>query len=224
MKEIKMEIKKHFKLYKSGKQWVTAAVATVAVSTALLYGGVAHANQQVQQASTTQDQTSTVNNDIDKTVALDTNTDQSAQTTDKKQVVSNTNQSKTDDTSTADKNSTSIPVSVLPSNNTEKQAKNYNEQDKGNYGNIDTAYFSNNQLHVSGWNATNASQGTNSRQIIVRDITTNNELGRTDVTNNVARPDVKNVHNVYNADNSGFDVNVNIDFSKMKDYRDSIEI
>ncbi|MDW5473071.1 KxYKxGKxW signal peptide domain-containing protein [Limosilactobacillus reuteri] len=33
-----MEIKKHFKLYKSGKQWVTAAVATVAVSTALLYG------------------------------------------------------------------------------------------------------------------------------------------------------------------------------------------
>ena len=153
-----MEIKKHFKLYKSGKQWVTAAVATVAVSTALLYGGVAHANQQVQQASTTQDQTSTVNNDIDKTVALDTNTDQSAQTTDKKQVVSNTNQSKTDDTSTADKNSTSIPVSVLPSNNTEKQAKNYNEQDKGNYGNIDTAYFSNNQLHVSGWNATNASQ------------------------------------------------------------------
>ncbi|WP_369933669.1 KxYKxGKxW signal peptide domain-containing protein, partial [Limosilactobacillus caviae] len=26
-----MEIKKHFKLYKSGKQWVTAAVATVAL-------------------------------------------------------------------------------------------------------------------------------------------------------------------------------------------------
>lgn len=222
MKEIKMEIKKHFKLYKSGKQWVTAAVATVAVSTALLYGGVAHADQQVQQASTTQDQTSTVN--TDKTVALDTNTDQSAQTTDKKQVVANTNQSKTDDTSTADKNSTLTPVSTLPSTDNEKQNQNYNKQDNGNYGNIDTAYFNNNQLHVSGWNATNASQGTNSRQIIVRDITTNNELGRTDVTNNVARPDVKNVHNVYNADNSGFDVNVNIDFSKMKDYRDSIEI
>ena len=129
-----MEIKKHFKLYKSGKQWVTAAVATVAVSTALLYGGVAHADQQVQQASTTQDQTSTVNNDTDKTVALDTNTDQSAQTTDKKQVVSNTNQSKTDDTSTADKNSTSIPVSVLPSNNTQKQAKNYMSKTKETMG------------------------------------------------------------------------------------------
>ncbi|WP_369933657.1 KxYKxGKxW signal peptide domain-containing protein, partial [Limosilactobacillus caviae] len=31
MKGIVMEIKKHFKLYKSGKQWVTAAVATVAL-------------------------------------------------------------------------------------------------------------------------------------------------------------------------------------------------
>lgn len=198
-----MEIKKHFKLYKSGKQWVTAAVATVAVSTALLYGGVAHADQQVQ-SSTTQDQTSTVNTNTTKTIAADTNADQPAQTADKNQAASNdtTNQSKTDSTSTTVKNLTSTPVSTLPSTDNEKQNQNYNKHDNGNYGNIDTAYFSNNQLHVSGWNATNASQGTNSRQIIVRDITTNNELGRTDVTNNVARPDVKNVHNVYNADNS----------------------
>ena len=224
MKEIKMEIKKHFKLYKSGKQWVTAAVATVAVSTALLYGGVARADQQVQ-SSTTQEQTSTVNADTTKTVNSDTNTDQPAQTTDKNQVANDTtpNQSKIDSTATTNKGATTS-VSTLPSLDNEKQSQTYNKQDNGNYGNIDTAYFSNNQLHVSGWNATNASQGTNSRQIIVRDITTNNELGRTDVTNNVARPDVKNVHNVYNADNSGFDVNVNIDFSKMKDYRDSIEI
>ncbi|WP_414843098.1 KxYKxGKxW signal peptide domain-containing protein [Limosilactobacillus caviae] len=34
-----MEIKKHFKLYKSGKQWVTAAVATVALSTGMILGG-----------------------------------------------------------------------------------------------------------------------------------------------------------------------------------------
>ena len=30
-----MEIKKHFKLYKSGKQWLVAAVATIAVSAGL---------------------------------------------------------------------------------------------------------------------------------------------------------------------------------------------
>ncbi|MRH47270.1 hypothetical protein GIX82_10900, partial [Lactobacillus reuteri] len=44
MKGIVMEIKKHFKLYKSGKQWVTAAVATVALSTGMILGGVAHAD------------------------------------------------------------------------------------------------------------------------------------------------------------------------------------
>ena len=80
-----MEIKKHFKLYKSGKQWVTAAVATVAVSTALLYGGVAHADQQ-DQSSTTQDQTSAVNVDTAKTVI---STDQSTQTTNKNQAALN---------------------------------------------------------------------------------------------------------------------------------------
>lgn len=36
---IKMETKRHFKLYKSGKQWVTAAITTVAVSTGILIGG-----------------------------------------------------------------------------------------------------------------------------------------------------------------------------------------
>ena len=224
MKEIKMEIKKHFKMYKSGKQWVTAAVATVAVSTALLYGGVARADQQVQ-SSTTQEQTSTVNADTTKTVNSDTNTDQPAQTTDKNQVANDTtpNQSKIDSTATTNKGATTS-VSTLPSLDNEKQSQTYNKQDNGNYGNVDAAYFNNNQLHVSGWHATNASQGTDNRQVIVRDITTNNELGRTEVTNNVSRPDVKNVHNVYNAANSGFDVNINIDFSKMKDYRDSIEI
>ena len=224
MKEIKMEIKKRYKMYKSGKQWVTAAVATVAVSTALLYGGVARADQQVQ-SSTTQEQTSTVNADTTKTVNSDTNTDQPAQTTDKNQVANDTtpNQSKIDSTATTNKGATTS-VSTLPSLDNEKQSQTYNKQDNGNYGNVDAAYFNNNQLHVSGWHATNASQGTNSRQVIVRDITTNNELGRTNVTNNVSRPDVKNVHNVYNADNSGFDININIDFSKMKDYRDSIEI
>lgn len=53
-----MEIKKHYKLYKDGKQWVTAAVATVAASTALLMGGVVHADQET---TNTQPQTGTTN-------------------------------------------------------------------------------------------------------------------------------------------------------------------
>lgn len=39
-----MEQKKHFKLYKSGKQWITAAIATVAVSTGIILGEVAQAD------------------------------------------------------------------------------------------------------------------------------------------------------------------------------------
>ena len=39
-----MEQKKHFKLYKSGKQWITAAIATIAVSTGIILGGVAQAD------------------------------------------------------------------------------------------------------------------------------------------------------------------------------------
>src|SRR5699024_9040717 len=133
-------------------------------------------------------------------------------------------QSKNNGTSGTVNDHTPAPVSTFASINNDERNQLYNKQYNRNYGNVDTAYFNNNQLHVSGWHATNASQGTDNRQVIVRDITTNNELGRTEVTNNVSRPDVKNVHNVYNAANSGFDVNINIDFSKMKDYRDSIEI
>ncbi|WP_143454390.1 KxYKxGKxW signal peptide domain-containing protein, partial [Limosilactobacillus reuteri] len=33
-----MEVKKHFKLYKGGKQWLVAAVATVAVTAGLVLG------------------------------------------------------------------------------------------------------------------------------------------------------------------------------------------
>ena len=152
MKEIKMEIKKHFKLYKSGKQWMTAAVATVAVSTALLYGGVARADQQVQ-SSTTQDQTSAVNVDTAKTVI---STDQSTQTTNKNQAALNDktgDQSKNNGTSGTVNDHTPAPVSTFASINNDERNQSYNKQDKGNYGNIDTAYFSNNQLHVSGWNA-----------------------------------------------------------------------
>ena len=53
-----MEVKKHFKLYKSGKQWITAAVATVALSAGMVLGGVAHADTTTpadnQSVATTQ--------------------------------------------------------------------------------------------------------------------------------------------------------------------------
>lgn len=191
-----MGIKKHFKLYKSGKQWVTAAVATAAISTGLFLGGVAQADQQTPTtAPVTTSQTK------DSTLK----TDQSPAA------------SKTPQTST-------VTATTSTVNAAQQNSQNFDHQDQGNYGNIDTVNFTNNgQLHVTGWQATNAAQGKDNRFVIVRDTTTNQELGGTQVEN-VSRPDVQRAHNVYNAANSGFNAIVNIDFSKMNNYRDSLEI
>jgi hypothetical protein len=180
-----MEIKKHYKLYKDGKQWVTAAVATVAVSTALLMGGVVHADQET------------------------TNTQPQADTTNQLAATSNQVQAKT---ATLTNDST---------NNTSTQ--DYDHQDNGSYGNLDSANFNNNELQVSGWQATNQAVNKNYRYVIAFDATTNTELGRTQVTN-VARPDVKNVHNVYNAGESGFNASIKVNYDKMQSYRDAIRI
>ena len=66
-----MEIKKHFKLYKSGKQWITASIATVAISTGLiLMGGAVHA--AADQPGSTQDPViNTTNNQDQKNVKQD---------------------------------------------------------------------------------------------------------------------------------------------------------
>lgn len=180
-----MEIKKHYKLYKDGKQWVTAAVATVAASTALLMGGVVHADQET------------------------TNTQPQTGTTNQLATISNQAQSKT------------VTLTNDSTNNTSTQ--DYDHQDNGSYGNLDSANFNNNELQVSGWQATNQAANKNYRYVIAFDATTNTELGRTQV-NSVARPDVKNVHNVYNAGESGFNASIKVNYDKMQSYRDAIRI
>ena len=208
-----MEIKKHFKLYKSGKQWITASIATVAISTGLiLMGGAVHA--AADQPGSTQDPViNTTNNQDQKNV---------------KQDIANTNENR----STKENNGQDNALSQLNkvNNNATPQADNaaandYNHSDNGNYGYIDSATINNNQLHVVGWSATNqAVNKDTSRYVIAYDNTTNSELGRVQVTNPVARPDVKKAYNVYDAQNSGFDVNVSLNFDKMNSYRDAIRI
>lgn len=182
-----MDIKKHYKLYKDGKQWVTAAVATVAVSTALLMGGVAHADNQ------------SVNSTANATPV--------EQTIDQTQATTQTAQA-------ANQNQTSGTVTTN---------QDYNHQDNGNYGNLDSATFNNNKLQVSGWSATNQALNKNYRYVIAYDQTAGTELGRAQVTN-VARPDVKNAHNVYNAGNSGFNTAIDLNFSEMTNAQDNIFI
>lgn len=75
--------------------------------------------------------------------------------------------------------------------------------DQGNHANLDNISLSGNQLHVSGWHATNQ-MGTDEHVIILYDATQHRELGRQTV-GRLARPDVaKAFPTIYNAADSGF--------------------
>ncbi|MCC4480161.1 KxYKxGKxW signal peptide domain-containing protein, partial [Limosilactobacillus reuteri] len=172
-----MEIKKHYKLYKNGKQWCCMALAVAAVSAGLVLGNM--------------------------NVKADTPTD-------------NVPVVKTTNPTTGDANA------ELASQEKAAQAK-----DNGNYGYLDSAQVvNNNDLHVSGWQATNQAAGKDNRYLVAYDSTTNTELGRTSVTENVARPDVAKAYpDVVNAKDSGYQATMNnLDWSKVKSVDDQIHI
>lgn len=219
-----MEQKKHFKLYKSGKQWITAAIATVTVFTGIILGGVAQAdttdsvdNQPVATQSTSDQQDNLNNSNKDKqTQTLKTlTTKSSVETNQPQESINNDTSSKVSPTLEA----------------TATQTQDYDQNDNGSYGNFDSIEVNNNQLHVTGWQATNqaAAYGNQNRFLIVighNDKGEQTELGRTKLNDQtiVQRPDVKNVHNVYNAENSGFDAKIQLDTNKLNIYRNAIQI
>ncbi|WP_225361522.1 C39 family peptidase [Limosilactobacillus reuteri] len=169
--------KKHYKLYKDGKNWCTMALAVTAVSAGLVLGNT--------------------------NVKADTPTD-------------NVPVVKTTNPTTGDANA------ELASQEKAAQAK-----DNGNYGYLDAAQVvNNNDLHVSGWQATNQAAGKDNRYLVAYDSTTNTELGRTPVTENVARPDVAKAYpEVVNVKDSGYQATMNnLDWSKVKSVDDQIHI
>ncbi len=176
-REITMEIKKRYKLYKDGKNWCAMALAVAAVSAGLVLGNT--------------------------NVKADTPTDNVP--------VVKTTKPTTDDANTE-----------LASQEKAAQAK-----DNGNYGYLDAAQVvNNNDLHVSGWQATNQAAGKDNRYLVAYDSTTNTELGRTSVTENVARPDVAKAYpDVVNAKDSGYQTIMNnLDWNKVKSVDDQIQI
>lgn len=213
-----MEFKKHFKLYKSGKQWVTAAVATIAFSAGVLTTSeVVHAdtNTSDQQTEQVTQPSNSTTQDV-KPVSTDASSDTKIVSDNKE------NNNQVGNTNVSGQNSSKDTKSILTGTNSVTQ--NYDHNDNGNYGYIDSANLNNNQLQVSGWSATNQNINKDNHFIIAYDSTSQQKLGRTKVETPVARPDVKAVHNVYNAENSGFNVNVSLNFDKMNNYRDAIKI
>lgn len=86
----------------------------------------------------------------------------------------------------------------------------WNTTDYGNYAWLDySAINSAGTLTVAGWHATNASEGRPYHYLIILD-QNNHEIKRVAITNPVNRPDVQHVHNVYEADRSGFNQQISI--------------
>lgn len=88
----------------------------------------------------------------------------------------------------------------------------YDAADHGNYASLDQHTLDNNgQLHISGWHATNGALGKDYRYIILLNGQTHQEIARKNITNlTIKREDVAKVHNLYRADQSGFDVNFDL--------------
>lgn len=96
---------------------------------------------------------------------------------------------------------------------TEQQSQpSYNQSDNGNYANLDSANLdTNGRLIVSGWHATNNSQNRPYHYLVAYDPTNHQEISRQNITSNeINRPDVARVHNVYGATNSGFNTSFDL--------------
>lgn len=215
-----LEVKKHFKLYKSGKQWITAAVATVALSAGMVLGGVAHADTT----------TPADNQSVATTQPVGSQNKATQDSTQGQTAANNVVPDLLQHTLAAATNNNTQNASDLNAQKTQ-QSQSYNHDDNGSYGNFDSVAVDGNQLHVTGWQATNkaAQYGTDNRYLIVvghNDQGQQEELGRTKLTSDmiVNRPDVQKAHNVYNAANSGFNANVQLDVNKLQNYRNAIQI
>lgn len=108
--------------------------------------------------------------------------------------------------------STILSVFYVKSNNNSGIDNNINVNDHGNYAFLDNESIdTNGQLNVSGWHATNASYGRPYHYIILLDHSSGTEIKRINITNQeLQREDVANVHPVYGANHSGFNVRFNL--------------
>lgn len=183
-----MEIKKHYKMFKNGKQWAYAAVATVAIALGTM-------------AATTQSgQADTINTSASNTTATQTYDGRGYAPTNYAASTATTQQQQ------ATTNSYNVQSQGTPAS-----------YDQGNYGYVDNVSVADGKLDVSGWNASNQDVNKPYHFIILYDQTQGHELTRQQVTN-TARPDVAQQYsNVYNAGNSGYSTTFNVTPSVLQD-------
>ena len=174
-----MDSKKHFKLYKAGKQWCVAAIATLAVATGMMVGSAQPAQAaQVQPVQTEQ------------------------------------------------ATPTSQQASQAVTSDAPKQSAAPKPVDNGNYGWVDSARVNDNNLAVSGWQATNQATNKPYRYVIAYDQTSGKELGRTPVAENQQRNDVAKAYpQVSDAAQSGYQATLKqMNWGNVNDVNDQIKV
>lgn len=106
-------------------------------------------------------------------------------------------------------------------NNQQTQQNQQSQQtpaNPNNYGYLDSVSLSDNQLNVSGWQATNQASDKPYHFVIAYDNTANHEVARQRV-DDIARPDVAKAHpDTTNAANSGFNTTLNLNVANDADF------
>lgn len=178
-----MDTKNHYKMYKNGKNWCYAIVATIAVAFGVLAGG------QAAQADTVTAQLITT-----ATASSTPSTDQGSAAS---QQATTASQAPAWQPSNADLNAQ--PAATA--------------SDQANHGNLDSFSIANGNLNVAGWNASNQDANYQHHFIIVYDRTQNTELGRQEVTNTQRNDVAQAFPGVYNAQYAGFNANFNFNLT-----------
>ena len=107
------------------------------------------------------------------------------------------------------------PAAQTSATPVQNNSQSYNKNDQGNYANLDGWSLSDGHLKASGWQASNQTQTKPYHYIIVYDASQNREITRQVVTP-VDRPDVQKVHNVYAANQSGFNADFKLDDAQLR--------
>ncbi len=192
-------MKEHKKLYKHGKLWVTATIFAATLGIAV---GTGQAQAATEPATTTPA--------VQQVGQTTTGSSQNGR---------ETNQQPSATTPQQDTNRGTAVTSQATTDQT-----NINPNDHGNYGWLDQAKLnSDGSLNVSGWHATNESQGRQYHYIIAFDPTHNVEIARQNITDHeVSRPDIAKNYHVAGAGQSGFSAVFN--FSSQLANLDRIQI
>ncbi|WP_035191153.1 KxYKxGKxW signal peptide domain-containing protein [Ligilactobacillus equi] len=230
------EIKKRYKMYKAGKNWVVAPLVFLGLIVGIhseLRSVSADSMSTAQVEEKASNKTSAVVDQEDITLKNSEDTSQSEVTKEsanQDNIKNKVESSATKNEVIENSNDASITRSQVTANKVETNSvgnqvdsESIHTNTHANEAAFDSVYLNDEgQLHVEGWHAADDSESQQSAWMIVYDATANREIKRQQY-NTVERADVKRTYpTIYNAKYSGF--NLNIDLSSYNLVNHTIQL